>query len=92
VKKVRKKEWRIVQPYIIGINKKGNIFLAALPISELKKKIEDRITPHYLLKKIDISKIKLLPKKYDQPLVARKRIVDTPTIKVICRFIYDDER
>jgi hypothetical protein len=90
--KSKKKEWRMVQPYIVGIKENGNVFLAALPVSELQKRIEDRITPHYLLKKININKLELLPEKYDKPEVARKRIVDTPTIKVICRFFYEDEK
>lgn len=88
-----KKEWRVVEPYIVAIKDKGegNVFLAALPTTELSKRIEDRITGHYLLERIDISKLEVLNETFDQPNVERKRIVDTPTIKVICRFKYRDE-
>ena len=52
--KSKKKEWRIAQPYNVGIKENGNVFLAALPISELRKKIQDCVTGHYWLKKMDI--------------------------------------
>ena len=86
-----KKEWRVVEPYIVGIKETGNKFLAALPITELSKPLDKRVTGHYLLKKMDLKKLELLDETFDEPHVRRKRIVDTPTIKVICRFIYSDE-
>ena len=89
-----KKDWRTVEPYILGIKERGegNAFLAALPITEKIKKIDKRITGHYLLDKIDVNKIEILAATFDKPHVDRSRIVNTPTIKVICRFIYDDEK
>lgn len=86
-----KKEWRIVQPYIVGIKESGNKFLAALPITELSKPIDKRVTGHYLLKKINLKNLEVLDEVFDEPHVSRKRIVDTPTIQVVCRFKYDDE-
>lgn len=86
-----KKEWREVIPYLIGINKKGNLELAGLPSTELSKKIQDRISGHYLLKIIDEKQFKVLSKTLKDPGVPRKRVVDTPTVQVICRFIYPDE-
>lgn len=89
-----KKEWRTVQPYIVGVKERGagNRFLAALAITELSKKIDKRITGHYLLDKIDINTIEVLEDTYDEPQVERRRITDTPTIEVICRFIYKNEK
>jgi hypothetical protein len=87
-----KKEWRTVEPYILAKKHNGNVFLAALPLEELKKNIADRNTGHYLLSKMDINQLEILPEKYDEPKVARERITDTPTIKVICRYIYKDEK
>jgi hypothetical protein len=88
-----KKEWRIVEPYILGVknNGAGNIFLAALPISERSKKMESRVTGHYLLEKLDVMKLEVLDETFGKPKIERERIVDTPTIQVLCRFIYDDE-
>lgn len=87
----KKKEWRTVRPYLIGIKENGSIFLAGLPITELPKKIEKRITGHYLLRKIDIMKLEVLSETFSDPGVPKKRVIDTPTVKVICRFIYEDE-
>jgi hypothetical protein len=88
-----KKDWRIVEPYIVGIKDKGagNTFLAALSISELSKRTQDRIIGHYLIERMDITKLEILDETFDQPKVERTRIVATPTIEIICRFTYDDE-
>lgn len=86
-----KKEWRTAEPYIIGIKHTGNVFLAALPVPEIPKPIEKRVTGHYSLKKINVTSLEILSEKYKEPKVERKRITDTPTIKVICRFKYNDE-
>ena len=88
-----KKEWRTVEPYIVGIKDKGagNIFLAALPIEQLSKKIKERTLGHYLIEKLDVSRFKILEETFDEPNVERHKITHTPEIKVICRFIYADE-
>lgn len=86
-----KKEWRTVEPYIIGIKHTGNVFLAALAIEERIKPIEERITGHYLLKKISEDKLQILSELYSEPKVERQRIVSTPSIEVLCRFKYKDE-
>lgn len=60
------KAWKIVEPYILAIkdNGAGNIFLAALPTAEAAKKIEDRITRHYLVEKMDIMKLEVLDETF----------------------------
>lgn len=87
------KEWREVRPYLVGINKKGNLELAALPTTELsKERIDDRKSGHYLLRGLKQNQLKVLSKIFVDPGVPRSRVVDTPTIKqIICRFRYDDE-
>jgi hypothetical protein len=87
----KKKEWRTVEPYILGIKENGNAFLAASPIKKLKGNVNEHLG-HYLLKKIDLNKFELLQKTYKEPKVDRKLIIDTPHIKVICRFVYPDEK
>jgi hypothetical protein len=90
--KSKRKEWRIVEPYILGIKENGNIFLAALPTEELGKNIKNRSLGHFLLNKIDLTRFERLKKKYTTPNVERRWIITTPHIKVICRFVYDDEK
>jgi hypothetical protein len=86
--------WRTVEPYILAIkdNGAGNTFLAGLPVEELSKTIEARVMGHYLLNKLDINAFELSKETYDEPHVPRDKIVNTPTIKVICRYYYPDER
>jgi aminocarboxymuconate-semialdehyde decarboxylase len=88
-----KKEWRTVRPYLVGINKKGNLEFAGLPESELSKQNPDkRNSGHYLLTRLDLNKFKVLPDTFEDPEVLRERVIDTPTMKAIsCRFIYSDE-
>jgi hypothetical protein len=86
-----KKGWRKVQPYIVGVKENGNTFLAALPLEELKKEIGKRKTGHYLIEKIDIDKLEVLSETFSEPNVDRKRVTDTPSIQVICRFRYNNE-
>ncbi|MEO6730725.1 MAG: WYL domain-containing protein [Ferruginibacter sp.] len=87
-----KKGWRTVEPYIIGVKENGNVFLAALPITELSKKIEDRSLGHYLINRFDISTIEVLEPTYQEPRVERFKIDDTHTIEVLCRYYYKDEQ
>ena len=86
-----KKGWRTVEPYIVGIKPNDNIFLAALPVSELTLMKKDRRLRHYSLHIMKASKLEVLPDSYKEPNVPRHMIDDTPTIKVICRYMYNDE-
>jgi hypothetical protein len=86
-----KKEWRTIEPYIIAKNAKDNLILVGLPLEQIPNRIDKRITPHYLIEKFDINKLEILSKTYKEPKVSRDRIVDTPTIEIICRSIYEDE-
>jgi hypothetical protein len=82
---------RTVLLYLVGVNKKGNIEVAGVLIEELSKFILKRYSGHYLIKEIDIEKVDILNETFKDPGVERKRVVDTPTVKIICRFIYNDE-
>jgi Fic family protein len=87
----KKEEWRIAQPYILGVKANGNIFLAALEEDELDKPKDDRIIRHFTLSKIDLDKLEIGKKTYVAPEVPETWIKNTPTIRVMSRFIYDDE-
>lgn len=86
---------RNVKPYMIYIiREKGKevIKLAGVPrelwhISPEKQKH----ARHYLLSKIDLGKIKVLPETFTDPGVLRSMVVSTKKSEVICRFIYSDE-
>ena len=86
-----KKEWRTIEPYIIAENLKGNLILVGLPIEQRTNAIKKSITPHYLIDKINIGKLEMLSETFEEPKVERHRIETTPTIKIICRFKYEDE-
>jgi hypothetical protein len=66
-----KKGWRIVEPYIIGIKRTGNVFLAGMPVEERTKSIDERITGHYLLRKIEQNKLEIRSKTYSEPKVRK---------------------
>src|SRR5436853_7337004 len=59
-----KKEWRTIEPYIIAKNAKDNLILVGLPLEQMPNRIDKRITPHYLIEKFDINKLKILSKTY----------------------------
>ena len=45
---------------------------------------------HYVLDKINIEECKVFPETFDSD-VPRNIVVTTKKVKVICRFVYDDE-
>ena len=44
---------RTIEPYTAALNVKGNLILVGLPLEERSKYIDNRITPNYLIEKID---------------------------------------
>lgn len=84
------KDWRIVEPYIVGIkdNGKGNVFLAGWfnpTPAQIKNKQEPDMR-HYLINSID--KIKILPQKFNKLNVSKEIIIQTPSIEVICKVLF----
>lgn len=62
-----KKEWRIIEPYFVAINARGNLILVGLPLEERSKYVDKRITPHYLIEKIDLKKLEVCKKNILNP-------------------------
>jgi hypothetical protein len=92
----KRSDWRIIRPYMIWQNPKENLSLAGVPIEELQKpSIEKRNSGQYLLPqlitRLKAGQIQILPENFEELGIPRKRVDDTQTKDVICRFIYDDE-
>jgi hypothetical protein len=51
-----KKGWRIVEPYIIGTKRTGNVFLAGMPVEERIKSIDEGPQVIIFLKKLSRTK------------------------------------
>ncbi|MDB5229215.1 MAG: hypothetical protein JWN76_20 [Chitinophagaceae bacterium] len=89
------KMWRTVGSYMLAIKKTKNkgevIYFAGLPIEKLSEKLDDRQPGQYELEKLDLKKMEVLDETFDDPGVPRNIVVHTPSVKVICRFIYPDE-
>lgn len=83
---------RTIKPYMVYLNEKGEIKVAGLPEELWNAPIDQRKSArHYLLNKIDVKRLEVLPETFDDPGVPRSIVVTVKIVKVICRFIYDDE-
>jgi hypothetical protein len=56
---------------VTGVNENLKVFFGALPTTELNKNNEERLSVHYLLKKISIEKLELLNETF-KDLIAKK--------------------
>ena len=81
---------RKIKPYMVYINDKDEIKVAGLPreLWNIKGKKQPR---HYLLEKINLNELEVLEEKFNDPGVPREIVVATKIVRIICRFIYDDE-
>jgi hypothetical protein len=89
----KKKGFRIIEPYIIGIYKEGNknTYLSGLPYEDFKKGIRRTEQGQYIIGKINHKQLEILPDKFEEPGVERTQLVSTPNVEIICRFIYPNE-
>jgi hypothetical protein len=77
---------------MVHINTKNEIRVAGLPGELWDRPAEERKhAKHYLLKKINLKQIKMLGETFTDPGVPKNIVVYTKQVKVICRFIYEDE-
>ena len=88
------KYWRKVEPYLLAIKDKGkgNIFFTgyAYPSKERKTKSTNNNQGQYLLNKIDIYKFEVLDETFDSLKISDEKIYgELPTIKIICRVVFD---
>jgi len=85
-----RKGWRTVRPYMvipIGVN----IQVVGTPVGEINKILNKRQPGHYLISKLIKEKIVILSETFKDPGVPREIVVNTKS-RVICRFIYDNEK
>ena len=85
-----RKGWRTIRPYML-IPIGANIQVVGTPVEELNKILSKRQPGHYLISKLSKKKIVILSETFNDPGVPREIVVNTKS-RVICRFIYDDEK
>ena len=83
----KSEDWRIVDPYMLAKNQKGNTFVTGYftpTQDQLKggKKPEQKL---YLIDEIKEGSFKVLPQTFDKLKVHPRNVYNTPTIEVICR-------
>jgi len=91
------KYWRKLDPYILAIKDKGkgNIFFTGyIHISpERQKENSNDNQGQYLLNKIDMDRLKVLDETFDELRLEPDKIYgELPTIKIICRVVFDPVR
>ena len=83
-----KKEWRTVEPYLIGLRKKdGHLILSGwfVPNKDQLNEKQQPMQKLYLIERIDKDEIKVLAKTFDRLKVDSKKIYQTPTLEILCR-------
>ncbi len=84
-------DWRKVDPYIVAINEKGNIFLSGFftPTTDQLKDGKTAKQGNYVLDKFKEGSLEMIDENFDRLKVEPEKIYYTPTIKVICRVSFD---
>src|SRR5205085_8898714 len=87
------KDFRVIEPYIVGIYKTGNknLYLSGLPYEDFEKKLKRTQQGQYLIRTINPAQLEILPESYEEPGVERIQLVGTPNVDILCRFIYRNE-
>ncbi|WP_018614132.1 hypothetical protein [Segetibacter koreensis] len=85
------KDWRKIKPYMIYINENREIKVVGLPHKLWDGPIKDRQPRHYILDKINLKQFEILSETFDDPGVARNMVDSTKKVKIIFRFIYQNE-
>jgi hypothetical protein len=90
----KRKDWRIIKPYMIWPNSNNNLSLAGEPLDFRVNKKGEIVSGQYLLSQLlerfEKGQFEILSDKFESLKIPRSRVDDTDT-EVICRFIYDDE-
>lgn len=90
----KKKEWRTIEPYLIGIRKhNGKIFLTGYDLSTKGENTHDKNLgqKQFLIDRVDSESIHVLDKNFKIIRVPKERIENTPTIDVICKVSFEEE-
>jgi len=80
------KDWRIVEPYMVGIRKgNGNIFLTGWFIPSADQILQNQKLgqKQYLIDQI--KKFTMLSRHFNTIKISSTKIYNTPTINVICK-------
>jgi hypothetical protein len=83
-----KKEWRIVEPYLVALRKKdGHIILSGwfVPTKEQLRENQQADQKQYLIERIDKDEIRVLPETFSRLKVDAEKIYNTPTLEILCR-------
>ena len=76
---------------MVCIDKDGIIKVFGLPRRLWNLTEGEKQPRHYALDKIDLKRFRVLDQSFHGPEVPRRFVVDAPTVRVICRYIYQDE-
>ena len=88
-----KKEWRTVEPYLIGIRKQdGHMVLSGwfIPTNEQLRRNQQEMQKLYLIDRIQKDAISVLPEKFSRIKVDARKISHTPTLEILCRVNFLD--
>jgi hypothetical protein len=83
-----KKDWRTVEPYLVGIRKQdGHMVLSGwfIPTDEQLNDKQRAMQKLYLIDRIDKDAITVLPATFSRLKVESNKIYDTPTLEILCR-------
>ncbi len=83
-----KKEWRTVEPYLVGVRKQdSHIILSGwfIPTEEQLSENQQATQKQYLIERIDTDKIKVLAETFSRLKVDARKIYQTPTLEILCR-------
>jgi hypothetical protein len=87
--------WRKVDPYILAIKDNGNgnsFFTGYVHPSNASSTDKNDHQGQYLLNKIDMERFKVLDETFDELKLDREKIYgELPTIKIICRVVFESE-
>ena len=88
------KDWRTIEPYLLGIRKHNNkVFLTGWFLPSKKQAADNQIAEQkqYIIDKIDGDSLQLLKQTFTKIKVPRNHIENTPTIDVICKVSPDNK-
>ena len=80
-------DWRILDPYLLAKNQKGNTFVTGFftPTQDQLKRGKKSEQKLYLINEIKEGSFKVLPQTFDKLKIDPAKVYNTPTIEVICR-------
>jgi hypothetical protein len=93
-KKTQKKEWRTIEPYLVGMYRSNQGFFVSGWFLPSKQQLAEGHEPehkNYSFTNIGKSSLKTLSKAFKAIKVSREKIDETKTIEIICKVSFEDE-